>query len=616
MMPANLSAMWNSVAPGLGNHLWQSTLFALTAGALTLLVRRQQARIRYGLWLAASLKFLVPFSLLVSLGNYLAWSRSSNAAQSGAYVVVEQISRPFQQFDMPVMPQAGLSMAHPISLHLLPAFLLAAWLCGVAAVLILWGVRWRRVATALRQATPLRAGRELEALRRQERIAGLRAPIEIMSSPSSLEPGIFGIAHPVLLWPEGISEHLEPAHVEAIIAHELRHVRRRDNLAAAIHMVVEALFWFHPLVWWLGTRLLEERERACDEEVVELGSERQVYAESILKVCEFCVGSPLTCVSGVTGSDLKKRMVYIMTESIARKLDFGRKFLLTAAALLAFALPIGLGVATATQGHAQAQSDEASATTPKFEVSIKRSEVPAASPSDDGSKPTFKKDLMVKMMYSPDGFQAENASLKSIIQEAYGVQANQIAGPKELNTAYDISLKTEEPVSADLTFDQSALRKRVMLQALLADHFQLKLHRESKVLPSYVLSVAEDGPKLQPARSEGATVDLKGPEGKPLAVDHRMLMQMDTDSTKGVAAQGVTADDIARNLSLELGSTVVNKTGLTGTYSTNLRWSTAGGAQQAKSAFITAVREQLGLSLEPQTTPMDVLVIDHVEWQK
>ena len=95
--------------------------------------------------------------------------------------------------------------------------------------------------------------------------------IDILLSRASLEPGIFGISRPVLVWPEGISEHLEDAHLEAILAHELWHVRRRDNLAAAIHMFVEAMFWFHPLVWWLGARLVEERERACDEEVLESG---------------------------------------------------------------------------------------------------------------------------------------------------------------------------------------------------------------------------------------------------------------------------------------------------------------------------------------------------------
>jgi bla regulator protein BlaR1 len=53
--------------------------------------------------------------------------------------------------------------------------------------------------------------------------------------------------------------------MEAMLAHELCHVRRRDNLTSAMHMVVEVVFWFHPLVWWIGVRLMEERERACDE---------------------------------------------------------------------------------------------------------------------------------------------------------------------------------------------------------------------------------------------------------------------------------------------------------------------------------------------------------------
>src|SRR5437773_11545961 len=147
----------------------------------------------------------------------------------------------------------------------------------------------------------------------------MRKPAEMFSSRTSLEPGIFGIARPVLIWPEKLSERLEDAHLDAILAHEVWHVRRRDNLAAAVHMVVEAIFWFHPLVWWLGSKLVEERERACDEEVLALGGERQVYAESILKVCEFCVGSPLACVGGVSGADLTKRIAYIVTKHGARK---------------------------------------------------------------------------------------------------------------------------------------------------------------------------------------------------------------------------------------------------------------------------------------------------------
>ena len=121
------------------------------------------------------------------------------------------------------------------------------------------------------RSSPLSQGREVDALRRLGQIAGVRTPIRLLFSQDSVEPGIFGIVRPALVWPAGISQHPAPAHLEAIVAHEVWHVRRRENLAAAIHMVVEAFFWFHPLVWWLGTRLVEERERACDEEVLKLG---------------------------------------------------------------------------------------------------------------------------------------------------------------------------------------------------------------------------------------------------------------------------------------------------------------------------------------------------------
>jgi bla regulator protein BlaR1 len=347
----DLSGVWSGIAPALGNHLWQSTLFALAAGLLTLLLRKNQARVRYWLWLAASLKFLIPFSLLVVIGSHLAWLRSSRGANAGFYFAMEEI----------VIAPAISSNLFQRLIHLLPAPLVALWLAGFLVVLGVWCVRWRRISLAMRGAMPLREGREVEALRGLEVVAGMRRPIELLLSQASLEPGIFGIARPVLVWPKGISKRLDGTHLQAILAHEVCHVRRRDNLAAAIHMVVEAIFWFHPLVWWLGARMVEEREHACDERVLELGSDRQVYAESILKVCQFCVESPLTCVAGVTGADLKKRMVAIMNENGARKLDFGRKLLLSVAGLLAIAVPIVFGLTNAIPSQAESQDESAAA---------------------------------------------------------------------------------------------------------------------------------------------------------------------------------------------------------------------------------------------------------------
>jgi len=177
--------------------------------------------------------------------------------------------------------------------------------------------------------------------------------VPVLSSSLLLEPGVFGIFRPVLLLPEKIVNRLSAPQLRSILAHEMCHVRRRDNLTAAIHMVVEAIFWFHPAVWWIGTRLVEERERACDEAVLELGNEADVYAQGILNVCKFYTESSMACMSGVTGSDLKRRIVRIMTEQTGRKLDLSRKLLLSVAAVMAVALPVIFGLVHATQVHAQ-----------------------------------------------------------------------------------------------------------------------------------------------------------------------------------------------------------------------------------------------------------------------
>jgi uncharacterized protein (TIGR03435 family) len=457
----------------------------------------------------------------------------------------------------------------------------------------------------------LHEGREAEALRRLEHIAGTRKPIDIVLSRASLEPGIFGIVRPILIWPEGISKHLEDAHLEAVLAHEVWHVRRRDNLAAAIHMVVEALFWFHPLVWWLGARMVEERERACDEEVVELGSERQIYAESILKVCEFCVGSPLACVSGVTGSDLKKRMVNIMTERIARKLDFGKKLLLSTAGVLALVLPLVLGLVNAPKMRAQEQAATPSASASKVEFMIK---------SDAGDAPR-----RVGMMYSPTGFKAMNTSLQALIQEAYGVQANQIAGgPDWIKTAlFDLEVGPQDDKSATSgmsivqRLEQSKIRNQRLLQAALAERFKLALHPETRELPTYALVVGDEGSKLQPAKPASSYPDLVGPEGKPLDKSFRIKL----DGTRsGLEARGITTADIASHLARELGTVVVDKTGLAGTYDFSLNWKSdrngnfnTTASDASLPSLSTALQEQLGLKLEPQNGPMQVLVIDHAE---
>jgi len=98
MNPAHLSAMWREIAPALGNHLWQSTVFAAAAGLLTRILRKNHARARYWLWLAASVKFLIPFSLLINLGNLLSWSRGSAGIKAPLYFAIADSCAVHHQF--------------------------------------------------------------------------------------------------------------------------------------------------------------------------------------------------------------------------------------------------------------------------------------------------------------------------------------------------------------------------------------------------------------------------------------------------------------------------------------------------------------------------------------
>jgi beta-lactamase regulating signal transducer with metallopeptidase domain len=337
-------AGWSAIRV-VGDHVWQSTLVAVALGLLTLAFRNNRANVRYGLWLGASLKFFLPFAALAAIGSRIGWRSSS--VRPGLTLVFDTVSQPFST---PVLPHAAASLraAAPVASHsgfiaVAPFLLPAIWCGGCAAILAMWAVRWRRMAAVVRSGTRVETGREVDALRRLECAHGMAARIALVVSDTTLEPGVFGIAMPVLLWPSGISARLDDGQMEAVFSHEVCHVRRRDNLAAALHMFVEAVFWFHPLVWWLGARLIDERERACDEGVVRLGSTPLVYAESLLKTCEFCVKSPLVCVAGVTGSDLKRRIERIMVDRRPRAMSSWRKVLLAAVGAAAVAAPIVLG---------------------------------------------------------------------------------------------------------------------------------------------------------------------------------------------------------------------------------------------------------------------------------
>lgn len=187
-----------------------------------------------------------------------------------------------------------------------------------------------------------------------------------------------------------------------------------------------------------------------------------------------------------------------------------------------------------------------------------------------------------------------NASLRTLIRSAYDIQNFQFAGgPAWLDSdTYDIAATTGD--GADISHD----RYRALLQALLADRFQLKVHWETRQSDVYALIVAKNGPKLtadtDPQKESGLNTNRTAHEGR-------------------MAATNVPMSYLSNRLSNQLSHPVIDKTGLEGKYDWTLVWDPDPTADSTNPSLFTAVQEQLGLKLEPQKGPVETLVINSVE---
>ena len=223
-------------------------------------------------------------------------------------------------------------------------------------------------------------------------------------------------------------------------------------------------------------------------------------------------------------------------------------------------------------------------------------------------------DNWVRSKDRPDGYSCSNLSLLNLIVNVYGIKQDQISGgPSWIDSiGFDVEAKVDDS-NVEAFKKLSAQQRNDLLKNLLADRFKLKVHFVTKGSPMYDMVVAKGGPKFKiPAPTKESAEAGKNPEAaKPRSVE------ASPDVFKG---RRVSMDMLASHLSSTLHSTVADKTGLTGLYNVDLKWSPedAGPSNEDADAesspsIFTALQEQLGLKLIPTKGPNETLVIDHVE---
>jgi bla regulator protein blaR1 len=364
--------------------------------------------------------------------------------------------------------------------------------------------------------------------------------------------------------------------------------------------------------------------------VVRFGNEPQTYAESILKTCQLYVESPLACVAGVTGSELKKRIERIMKNEAGAGLNLWKRILVATTAVGAVAAPVVVGALNAPIG-ATAQSPALEMATESFaSVSIKE--------NTSGDRAFYP-------ISTTDGrFAVKNHPLRNLIMNMYSRDGRLWGWP-----GWIIESQPRYDIEATAQGNPDRRQMQLLVRKLLADRFKLVVHKESRALPIYALVLVKSdgtvGPRLTPSAPEciaEAKALHAGLRPSPLAGGRTGPPPVGQVPCGGVATRpngtmsgrATTMAELAANFGLLLGRNTVDRTGLDGYFDFEMEFTLAKPPgpppnplpkplppEQAygrpapflNGSFFTAVQEQLGLDLASETGPVDLVVIDHVE---
>lgn len=566
------------------HFIWQGSLLALLLWFVKTITPPSAARLRYA---AASMIMLaMPIALIVTAtwNSRSAQQRDTPAARLSPQTPATTPAR--LVYDAPVSsaPHAGI-LGWGVCVWMVGVLLLSACVAGS------WmGIR--KMTREARQAMP-----DLEeTLRRLKRKLRVSAPVRLCASAAVQVPTVIGWLRPYILLPVTALTGLNEAQIAAILAHELAHIRRRDYLFNSLQTAIETVLFYHPAVWWVGRQLRLEREHCCDDIAVAVGGSAFEYANALAEMEQIRRQIPEPALAA-NGGDLLGRIRRVL----GRQEPTPRSMVSIATAVLLLSVAGATGAVSLSAAPQDAP--------PAFDVaSIKR--------DASGQHIGFRKPFPT--------LHIEGSTLKDLILFAYRVQDFEVTGgPAWIDSdLYDIDAKAERPPTPTPQFAKLQWQR---LQTLLHDRFNLAIHRETKVLPVYELTVAKGGLKAQPATCiQRITGDTN------IAPDKR---QADYCGPAGggrgrLEGSGVAMAFLANMLSSQLSRPVVDKTGISGDFQIHLAYapyvpdaSPGGGSRPADPAstpdlgpdIFTAMQEQLGLKLQPAKGPVEVLVIDHVE---
>ncbi|MCA9123499.1 MAG: hypothetical protein H6822_32885 [Planctomycetaceae bacterium] len=290
------------------SQTWQVTFLVILVLVITRLFAKNRPHLAYMLWLVVLIKCVAPpfWSSPTSAFTWLQTAMSAedtlepdrflfvNYSRLGINIDTSQEPLPDVNRVLVTLPPSDFQSAEAVAVAPYESpriewsyILLAVWGTGFGGALLVSGLRSARCIRMLHN-TPSVDSPELERLLAQLTVKlRVRRRVRLLVTTSRVGPAVIGLLRPLIVVPEIVVRNRAPEELEAILAHELIHVRRGDLWLGLLQVCSRAVWWFYPLVWWVNRLSTRQAERCCDEEVIgELRCDPRRYASSLLDILE------------------------------------------------------------------------------------------------------------------------------------------------------------------------------------------------------------------------------------------------------------------------------------------------------------------------------------------
>lgn len=552
---------------------------------LARLCRRARASIRhllFALAFGAMVAIPVAGAIVPAVTVILPAAVSPADAGPGVAVPVPSMVNPRPSGNaVPVIAATSVS-AWPLTLSQVLAVL---WSIGVAVFLVPVVAGVWQVSRLRRTAMPWTAGQELVQSLASAR--GVRRRFDVVLHEAIAGPMTCGVLRPSIVLPV-TSQAWDEASLRRSLRHELEHIARGDVLTNGLSRLICAAYWFHPLVWAAWRRLRLEAEKACDDAVA-VDDDPRDYASLLVSLAQRpAAGGQPPLLAMASRDDLTARVAALLDRGQKRG-PVGRR-LAAALILVAAVAMIGIAPITVVRAMPQAQAANAAAQAPASAAGSIRRNQPTGIRNVDGR--TIATGMTVRALL------IAAFAVRDIENVPFWVRADR----------FDIVF--------DATYRFGPQQESTAMQAFLTERFKLVSHRTSRDFPVYALVQA------QPTRP-GAGLT-------PSQLDCSNRANCGLSSSGGrLIGRGVTMAEVVRVLPAHLGSVpggrqifdreLMDRTGLSGRFDFQMAWEQDSGAPFVSGPelnaprFLAALQQQLGLTIESQTAPAPVLVIDSIE---